>query len=166
MSISQNLDKWISELDSEGMCDISDNQVITLIRGYAALEAKCAVLAAELKQSQVDAGCYKKGMEASNERLVQVVAENTELNNFIAKSCYVQAGEEGAWYPAMDHSPETPATNQLSIEESRFLTDVLTAAGLLSYGKQDKVLARRIADFCVSKRGHSNPAQLRQGGAA
>lgn len=46
---------------------------------YAALEAKCAALAAELKQSQIDAGCYKKGMEASNERLVQVVAENAGL---------------------------------------------------------------------------------------
>ena len=46
---------------------------------YAALEAKCAALAAELKQSQIDAGCYKKGMEASNERLVQVAAENAGL---------------------------------------------------------------------------------------
>ncbi|WP_436879532.1 hypothetical protein [Escherichia coli] len=42
-------------------------------------EAKCAALAAELKQSQIDAGCYKKGMEASNERLVQVAAENAGL---------------------------------------------------------------------------------------
>lgn len=55
---------------------------------------------------------------------------------------------------------------QLSIEESRFLTDVLTAAGLLAYGKQDKGLAQRIANFCVSKRGNSEPAQLRKGGAA
>ncbi|WP_336994819.1 hypothetical protein [Leclercia adecarboxylata] len=41
----------------------------------SAMEAKCAALAAELKQSQIDSGCYKKGMEASNERLVQVAAE-------------------------------------------------------------------------------------------
>ena len=45
----------------------------------AELEAKCAALAAELKQSQIDAACYKKGMEASNERLVQVAAENAGL---------------------------------------------------------------------------------------
>lgn len=44
-----------------------------------AQEAKCAALAAELKQRQIDAGCYKKGMEASNERLVQVAAENAGL---------------------------------------------------------------------------------------
>lgn len=46
-------------------------------------KAKCAALAAELKQSQIDAGCYKKGMEASNERLVQVAAENAALKDFL-----------------------------------------------------------------------------------
>lgn len=45
------------------------------------LERKVAQLAAELKQSQIDAGCYKRGMEASNERLVQVAAENAGLIN-------------------------------------------------------------------------------------
>ncbi len=49
----------------------------------ADLEAKCSALAAELKQSQIDAGCYKNGMEASNERLVQVAAENAGLNAFV-----------------------------------------------------------------------------------
>lgn len=126
-----------------------------------AMQAERDQLAAELKQSQIDAGCYKKGMEASNERLFQVTAENVALNNFIAQSCCVQAGEDAAWYPAIDHSPETPVTNQLSIEESRFLTDVITAAGLLSCGKKDKELARRITDFCVAKRGSPKPAQLR-----
>ena len=47
----------------------------------ADLEAKCAALAAELKQSQIDAGCYKHGMEASNSRLVQVAAENAALKS-------------------------------------------------------------------------------------
>ncbi|WNY87443.1 hypothetical protein [Leclercia adecarboxylata] len=46
------------------------------------IEAKWAALAAELKQSQIDAGCYKHGMEASNARLVQVVAENAALKSF------------------------------------------------------------------------------------
>ncbi|KMK13562.1 hypothetical protein ABW09_23480 [Pluralibacter gergoviae] len=95
-------------------------------------------------------------------KLEALAAENVGLNNFIAASCFVYAGELGYW-PAIDHSPETPATNQLSIAESQFLTDVMTAAGLLSCGKQDKGLARRIADFCVAKRSNSNPAQLRKG---
>lgn len=48
---------------------------------YAALEAKCAALAAELKQIRIDADCYKKGMEASNARLVQLAAENAALKS-------------------------------------------------------------------------------------
>ena len=36
-------------------------------------------LAAELKQNKIDADCYKKGMEASNARLVQLAAENAGL---------------------------------------------------------------------------------------
>ena len=99
----------------------------------------------------------------SEARCAALAAENAGLNNFIASSCYVLAGEEAAWHPAIDHAPETPATNQLSIAESQFLTDVMTAAGLLSCGKRDKQLAQRLADFCVSKRGGSNPAQLRKG---
>ncbi|MGF2439202.1 hypothetical protein [Enterobacter ludwigii] len=98
----------------------------------------------------------------SEARCAALAAENAGLNNFIAASCFVYAGELGYW-PAIDHSPETPATNQLSIAESQFLTDVMTAAGLLSCGKRDKQLAQRIADYCVSKRGGSNPAQLRKG---
>ncbi|EHJ9209119.1 hypothetical protein QEW03_000411 [Salmonella enterica] len=108
----------------------------------------------------------KQAQEAT-EKLVQernaLAAENAELNKFIAESCFVRAGEEPDWHPAINHSPETPATNQLSIEESQFLTDVMTAAGLLSCGKKDKGLARRMADFCVAKRGNFNPAQLRKG---
>lgn len=93
-----------------------------------------------------------------------LVAENAALNNFIAASCYVYAGELGYW-PAIDHSPEIPTTNQLSVDESQFLTDVMTAAGLLSCGKRDKQLAQRLSDFCVSKRLGSNPAQTRAGEA-
>lgn len=48
-------------------------------KDYAALEDKRAALAAELKQSKIDADCYKKGMEASNARLVQLAAENAKL---------------------------------------------------------------------------------------
>lgn len=53
MSIKQNLDKWIAELESDGMCDISDNQVIALIRGYSALEAKCAALEAKCAEKRI-----------------------------------------------------------------------------------------------------------------
>lgn len=52
---------------------------------YEELEARCAALAAELKQSKIDADCYKKGMEASNARLVQLAAENAALKSKAAE---------------------------------------------------------------------------------
>lgn len=120
----------------------------------------------ELEQKLAESQREFRAADATNENMQRQVeklaAENAGLNNFIAASCFVYAGELGYW-PAIDHSPETPATNQLSIAESQFLTDVMTAAGLLSCGKRDKQLAQRLADFCVSKRGGSNPAQLRKG---
>ena len=47
---------------------------------YEELEARCAALAAELKQSKIDADCYKKGMEASNARLVQIAGELSAID--------------------------------------------------------------------------------------
>lgn len=55
---------------------------------YEELEAKCAALA----------------------------AENAGLNKFIAESCFVLAGEVPSWHQAIDHSPETPATDAFLAE--------------------------------------------------
>ncbi|EBB2410701.1 hypothetical protein CJE35_23035 [Salmonella enterica] len=58
--------------------------------------------------------------QEATEKLVQernaLAAENAVLNKFIAASCFVQAGEELAWYPAIDHAPETPATDDFLAE--------------------------------------------------
>lgn len=61
---------------------VNETNAQYLVRKFAEAEAKCEALAAELKQSQIDAGCYKKGMEASNERLVQLAAENAGLKEW------------------------------------------------------------------------------------
>ncbi len=122
-----------------------------------------AELEQKLEESQREFRSADATIENLQMQVEKLAAENAGLNNFIASSCYVLAGEEAAWHPAIDHAPETPAINQLSIAESQFLTDVMTAAGLLSCGKRDTQLAKRLADFCVSKRGGSNPAQLRKG---
>ncbi|TCC61523.1 hypothetical protein EY920_23735 [Citrobacter braakii] len=54
MSSRENIERWVSEIDEDGMCDISDNQVTALIRDYncmavqlANAESKCRELAAE-----------------------------------------------------------------------------------------------------------------------
>ena len=48
-------------------------------------------------------------------------------------------------------SPEQPA-QQEQVAFSRFLSDVVTAAGLLSHGKTDKSLAARISEFAFRLR--------------
>lgn len=47
---------------------------------------------------------------------------------------------------------KTVEDRDVEIAYSQFLTDVMTAAGLLSCGKKDKQLAKRLSDFCVSER--------------
>ena len=54
-----------------------------------------------------------QNLEAKCEKLA---AENTELNKFIAESCFVQAGEVPSWHQAIDHVPETPATDAFLAE--------------------------------------------------
>lgn len=64
-------------------------------KDYADLEAKCAALAAELKQSKIDAECYKHGMEQSNKRLTEIAAENAALKSagceLLGEACAVYA---------------------------------------------------------------------------
>lgn len=89
----------------------------------AALESRCAALSAKLSMindlMEVDEQANKLAQEAA-EKLVQernaLAEENAGLNKFIAASCFVQAGEELAWYPAIDHAPETPATDAFLAE--------------------------------------------------
>lgn len=48
-------------------------------REFSSADITMQNLEAQLKQSKIDADCYKKGMEASNARLVQLAAENAKL---------------------------------------------------------------------------------------
>ena len=54
MTNRENIERWVAELNEDGMCDISDNQVAALIRDYNSMavqlanaESKCRELAAE-----------------------------------------------------------------------------------------------------------------------
>lgn len=54
MTSRENIERWVAELNEDGMCDISDNQVAALIRDYNSMavqlanyESKCRELAAE-----------------------------------------------------------------------------------------------------------------------
>jgi hypothetical protein len=63
-------DLIISELNAR----LVDSQ-----REFRSADITMQNLEAQLKQSKIDADCYKKGMEASNARLVQLAAENAGL---------------------------------------------------------------------------------------
>lgn len=75
----------------------------------AELEEKCAALAAELKQSKIDAECYKHGMEQSNKRLTEIAAENAALIGFDAD----EFSYNGPYQPddAVLEKLKTPATD-------------------------------------------------------
>lgn len=63
-------------------------------REFLSADTTMQNLEAQLKQSKIDADCYKKGMEASNARLVQLAAENAIRQEFI-KTCF-RAAADGA----------------------------------------------------------------------
>lgn len=158
-AVPKSLSESVSLID--GVEDNISAKEIFLGLSSAALKRENE-LEQKLAESQREFRAADATIENLQMQLEKLAAENAGLDNFIASSCFVYAGELGYW-PAIDHSPEIPVTNQLSLVESRFLTDVMTAAGLLSCGKRDKQLAQRLADYCVSKRMGSNPAQIRKG---
>jgi len=49
-------------------------------------------------------------------------------------------------------APQLPQSAVMTSDYSRFLSDVMTAAGLLSHGKRDKALATSLSEFCVAER--------------
>lgn len=84
-------------------------------------------LEAKLKQSKIDADCYKKGMEASNVRLVQLAAENAGLKKAAEFSTAEDMWIEQAdgmldyryvdWYvDVLKAAMETPATDAFLAE--------------------------------------------------
>ncbi|MEH4801302.1 hypothetical protein PO472_20940 [Atlantibacter hermannii] len=71
--------------------------------------ARSDALAAELKQSKIDAECYKHGMEQSNKRLTEIAAENAALIGFDAD----EFSYNGPYQPddAVLEKLKTPATD-------------------------------------------------------
>lgn len=69
MTSRENIERWVAELDEDGMCDISDNQVAALIRGYNSMavqlanaDSKCRELAVENSAIKVMNDCLSEEM--------------------------------------------------------------------------------------------------------
>lgn len=131
----------------------------------AALESKCAALAAELKQSQIDAACYKYGMEQSNQRLNELAAENAGL-----KECTVNHARAvehwNSWADAEDKippAPETPDTDAFNRElqaqgVEAGIERVITMINHQSTGVSASINVLRT--FAAQLRGNSNGGAL------
>ncbi|EAS0544802.1 hypothetical protein EX404_07815 [Salmonella enterica] len=106
-----------------GDLKVNETNAEYLVRKFSEADDRCAALSAKLNMindlMEAAEQANKLAQEAT-EKLVQernaLAAENETLNKFIAASCFVQAGEELAWYPAIDHAPETPATDAFLAE--------------------------------------------------
>ncbi len=73
-----------SELKADcGAVDVRSvaNLLTELASALDVQSARSDALSAELKQSKIDAGCYKHGMEQSNKRLTEIAAENAALKS-------------------------------------------------------------------------------------
>ncbi|WP_410738794.1 hypothetical protein [Citrobacter freundii] len=78
-SLAQLISDLATQLEVQYVC-AEESQ-----REFRSADITMQNLEAKLKQSKIDADCYKKGMEASNVRLVQLAAENAGLNDKMNK---------------------------------------------------------------------------------
>lgn len=78
-SVAQLISDLATQLEVQYVC-AEESQ-----REFRSADITMQNLEAKLKQSKIDADCYKKGMEASNVRLVQLAAENAYLLNGAAR---------------------------------------------------------------------------------
>lgn len=106
MSVKHNLEQWIAQLDYDDTCDISDRQVSELIRNYAALEARCAALAAEVQA--VKSAALEEIEVINRGGQAYCVKDGMSVNPIYARG----------WndYRAKSLSVETPATDAFLAE--------------------------------------------------
>lgn len=109
MTSRENIERWVAELNEDGMCDISDNQVAELIRDYNSMavqlanaESKCMELAAE-----------NAGLKASIPPLKII---NDVTDSWDDVSLAEEVGFNNAISTILKSLPETPATDAFLVE--------------------------------------------------
>lgn len=120
-SVAQLISDLATQLEVQYVC-AEESQ-----REFRSADITMQNLEAKLKQSKIDADCYKKGMEASNVRLVQLAAENAALKKAAEFSTAEDMWIEQAdgmldyryvdWYvDVLKAAMETPATDAFLAE--------------------------------------------------
>lgn len=126
MSVKHNLEQWIAQLDYDDTCDITDRQVSDLIRNYAALEARCAALAAE------NAGLRDINAWCKTDAFKNMYREFKTAESL---GCPDVDCMHDAMLTAIMHAPETPATDA-------FLAEV-RAQGVEMFAESQKEYVRK-----------------------
>jgi hypothetical protein len=141
----------------------------------ASMQSERDQLAAQLKQSQIDAECYKRGMDASNKLLADVVADNAALKlksrEVLKEAAYVYShynsmvehldGEsvDGQTLHELQELIEekTPATDRFLAEQQSIGIQKAAASGLFSNWVNQSLIS-----FAITVRdGDDFAAQLR-----
>ncbi|EMB4325612.1 hypothetical protein RJ492_004111 [Pluralibacter gergoviae] len=101
------------------------------------------VLASDYAELERELRTYEAAASNLGAKVAALAAENSALNKFIYNSCYVWAGENASWHQAIDHAPETPATDaaivELRSEGINFAASRLAAA--FNHGFVEKPMA-------------------------
>lgn len=88
----------------------------------------------------------------TEERLIRVRDELQRNLEYGRDHFFADAVKAIEYLLALRKAPQLTQPAEMMPNYSQFLSDVMTAAGLLSHGKRDKALATRLADFCVAER--------------
>ncbi|MDU2021243.1 MAG: hypothetical protein E6736_13480 [Leclercia adecarboxylata] len=105
--------------------------------------------ALRLRQAEITLAALTDGTEQEAVYQVRHGDQWRDLDK-VQYNDHVNLGAEGL--RIVYAAPQLPQPAMMTPNYSRFLSDVMTAAGLLSHGKRDKGLATRLADFCVAER--------------
>lgn len=105
--------------------------------------------ALRLRQAEITLAALTDGTEQEAVYQVRHGDQWRDLDK-VQYNDHVNLGAEGL--RIVYAAPQLPQPAMMTPNYSRFLSDVMTAAGLLSHGRRDKALATRLADFCVAER--------------
>ncbi|QLY03730.1 MULTISPECIES: hypothetical protein [Citrobacter] len=163
MSSRENIERWVSEIDEDGMCDISDNQVTALIRDYncmavqlANAESKCRELA---------------GVAAENAALKKAADFATAPDMWIEQADGMLDYRYCEWYvDVLKAAMETPATDAFLAEARASELDSLAGVAetmLVKFSNQlcSSDMHEVVGWKMVLQQASNRAAQLRKGPA-
>lgn len=163
MTSRENIERWVAELNEDGMCDISDNQVAGLIRDYnfmtvqlANTESKCRELAVE-----------NAGLKAAIPPLKII---NDVTDSWDDVSLAEEVGFNYAISTILKSLPETPATDAFLAEVRASELDSLAGVAetmLVKFSNQQcsSDMHEVVGWKMVLQQASNRAAQLRKGAA-